>query len=118
MGEKTIQKIPVLPFAKMLAVISAIIGLIIAIISALGFEGLAFFISSMLEFLPGTAIASFIKQLFTAIGVGAVILIPIIGFIGGLVLGSVVAALYNFLAPRVGGIRLRVKEESPTEPKC
>jgi len=37
MGEKTIQSIPVMPFAMMLGIISAVIGLIIGIIYALVF---------------------------------------------------------------------------------
>jgi hypothetical protein len=37
---------------------------------------------------------------------------PILGFIGGLIQGVIVAVLYNFLAPRIGGIKIRFKEES------
>ena len=114
MEEKTIQSIPIMPLAKMLAVISTIIGLIIAIVAALGFGGIALLIASMLSFLPGTAIATFLQELGKVLGVGAVIIIPIIGFIGGLILGLTVGALYNFLAPRIGGIKLRFKEEDAT----
>lgn len=44
-------------------------------------------------------------------------MMPIIGFVGGLIQGAIFAALYNFLAPRMGGIRLRFKEESHTAPQ-
>jgi hypothetical protein len=42
---------------------------------------------------------------------------PILGFIGGLIQGVIVAVLYNFLAPRIGGIRIRFKEESHMPPQ-
>ena len=44
-------------------------------------------------------------------GVRAIITAPIAGFIGGLIIGIIVALIYNFLAPRVGGLKLRFKEE-------
>jgi hypothetical protein len=39
-------------------------------------------------------------------------MMPIAGFIGGLIQGLIIAVLYNLLAPRIGGIRLRFKEDS------
>jgi hypothetical protein len=47
-------------------------------------------------------------------GVGAIIVMPIVGFIGGFIEGGLLAVLYNFLAPRIGGVKLRFKEETPT----
>ena len=47
-------------------------------------------------------------------GVGAIIIMPIIGFIGGLIQGVIGAVLYNFIAPRIGGIKLRFKEQANT----
>ena len=110
MNEKTIQSIPVMPFALMLACISAIIGLIIGIIYALVFSA----IFSAISTIPSTGInLSFLQVLF---GAGSIILGPILGFIGGLIQGLVYAALYNFLAPRIGGVKVRFKEESPPPP--
>lgn len=41
------------------------------------------------------------------------VLIPIFavigGFIGGFIQGLIIAVLYNFLAPRIGGIKIRVE---------
>jgi hypothetical protein len=111
MNEKTIQSIPVMPFALMLGCISAVIGLIIGVIYALLFTAI---FSSIPSTVPSTGVnLSFLQVLF---GAGAIILGPILGFIGGLIQGLVYAALYNFLAPRIGGIKVRFKEESPPPP--
>lgn len=109
--EKTIRAIPVLPFSMMLGLISAAIGLIIGIIYALLFGAIMSSIPTTNEILN----TSFFKLLF---GVGAIILMPIIGFIGGFIQGVIVTVLYNFLAPIIGGIKLRFKEENykPTNP--
>jgi hypothetical protein len=41
------------------------------------------------------------------------VLIPVFatigGFIGGFIQGLIIAALYNFLAPRIGGIKVRIE---------
>jgi len=111
MVERTIQSIPVMPFAMMLAVISAVIGLIIGIIYALVFGAIIAALPSSIGVVP----TGLLSILF---GAGALVIMPILGFIGGLIQGVIVAILYNFLAPRIGGIRLRFKEESyaPTQP--
>jgi hypothetical protein len=113
MGERTIQSIPVMSFAMMLGVISAIIGLIVGIFYALVFGVL---ISSIPTTTGTTGVFNF-GSLSVLFGVGAIITMPIIGFIGGLIQGALVAVLYNFLAPRIGGIKLRFKEESHTPPQ-
>ena len=45
-------------------------------------------------------------------GIGAVVTFPIMGFIGGFLQGLIFAVLYNFLALRIGGIRVRFAQES------
>lgn len=106
MSEKTIQSIPVMPVALMLGCIGGVIGLIIGVFYAL-------FFGALFAVIPSTAQTgidlSFLRIIF---GIGAIILMPILGFIGGLIQGLLYAALYNFLAPRIGGIRLRFKEEN------
>jgi hypothetical protein len=42
-------------------------------------------------------------------GEGAVIVVPIKAFVGGLIGGLILAVVYNFLAPRIGGIKDRFK---------
>jgi hypothetical protein len=108
MEEKTIQSVPVVPFAMMMAVISAIIGLIMGIIFAGLFGAVLSSIPSTV--LPGTGTTVNFGMLSALFGLGAVISMPIAGFIGGLIQGLIIALLYNFLAPRIGGIKLRFKE--------
>ena len=106
MNEKTIQSIPVMSFAMMLACIGAIIGLIVGVFYAI-------FFGAIFSAIPSTTQTGvnldFLKIIF---GVGAIIIMPIFGFIGGLIQGFLYATLYNFLAPRIGGIKLRFKEEN------
>lgn len=113
MGEKTIESIPVMPFAMMLGVISAVIGLIIGIFYALVFGA----IISSIPTTTGTTEVFDFGWLSVLFGVGAIIIMPIVGFIGGLIQGLIVAVLYNFLAPRIGGIKLRFKEENYAAPQ-
>jgi len=95
-----------MPVALMAACIGAVIGLIIGIFYAL-------FFGALFSLIPSTAQTGvdlgFLRVIF---GVGAIIIMPIMGFIGGLIQGALYAFLYNLLAPRIGGIRLRFKEET------
>jgi len=106
MEEKTIQNIPAMPFALMIGAIGAVLGLIIGIFYAI----------------IGTAIMSALSGTSGVTGVDltgfgiifsvlAIIIMPIIMFIGGLIEGLIIAVIYNILAPRIGGIKLRFKEE-------
>jgi hypothetical protein len=108
MEEKTIQAIPLMPFALMIACIAAVIGLILGIFYALMFGA----ILSAIPSTTGIDLSGF-SILF---GVGAIIIMPIIGFIGGLIEGLIIAVLYNVLAPRIGGIKLRFKEGGQPPP--
>ena len=49
-------------------------------------------------------------------GVGSVIVMPILLFVTGLITAAITAILYNFLAPRIGGVKVRFKEEAPAKP--
>jgi hypothetical protein len=103
MEEKTIQNIPAVPFALMLGAIGAVLGLILGIFYALVF-------GSIMSLIPTTAGVD-LGALGILFGVGAIIIMPIVCFIGGLIEGLIIAVIYNFLAPRIGGIKLRFKEE-------
>lgn len=106
MNEKTIQSIPIMPFALMLACIGAAMGLIVGIFYAL-------FFGALFSMIPSPTPSGIDLTLFRVLfGAGALIIMPILGFVGGLIQGLLYAALYNFLAPRIGGIRLRFKEEN------
>jgi hypothetical protein len=109
MEERTIQSIPVMPFALMYACISAAIGFAIGIFYALIF-------GAVFASIPSSTTAGFdLSWLGLFFGVGSVIIMPIISFIGGLIFSAILALVYNFLAPRIGGVKVRFKEQpSPT----
>ena len=108
MEEKTIQSIPVLSFALMYACISAIIGLFVGIFYALLF-------GAIFSSIPPSTTGGFnLGWLSLFFGVGSIIIVPIVSFIGGLIMAAIIALLYNFLAPRIGGVKVRFKEDRPT----
>jgi uncharacterized membrane protein YkgB len=102
MEEKTITRIPAMPLALMLGTIEAVFGLIGGLIAA-GFWGTMISMITTMPNYQGPS-AGFFQIFF---GIGAMILFPIMGFISGLIQGLIVAVVYNFLAPRIGGIRLQ-----------
>ena len=106
--EKTIQKIPVKPFALMIACIGGLIGLIMGVFCGVFFA--AAFHNMMATLSSGSNYIAhpLIRVLF---GLGAVVMMPIMAFIGGLIHGGIIAYIYNFLAPRIGGIKIQFKEE-------
>jgi hypothetical protein len=104
MEEKTIENVPIMPFALMYACISAVVGLLFGIVYGVIFG--AIFAS-----IPASTTGFNFSGLGILFGAGAIIIAPIMGFIGGLILGLIAAALYNLLAPRIGGIKVRFKEE-------
>jgi len=91
--EKTIKSIPALPFGLMMGSISAVIAFIAAIVMVL-------FLLPSFRYAPGFEWIGFLGALW-------VIVIPIVVFIAGFIQGLIVAVVYNFLAPRIGGIKLR-----------
>ena len=46
----------------------------------------------------------------------AAIIILILGFVNGLIIGVTTAVIYNFLAPRIRGIKLQFKDEYRSPP--
>ena len=101
MEEKTITRIPPMPLAMMLGTIGAVLGLIGGLITAGFWVSIASLASSMPGY-QGPPLGAF--QIF--FGIGAIVLFPILGFVSGLLQGLIYAVIYNFLAPRIGGIRL------------
>jgi hypothetical protein len=112
--EKTIQKIPVLPFALMVGCIGAVIGIVVGIFYAAVFGAL---FSAILSNIPASIGYMPNSGIFGLLfGVAAVVIMPIAMFVGGLIQGALIAFIYNFLAPRIGGIKLQFKEDTPTGP--
>jgi len=114
MEEKTIQSIPVMTFALMLGIISAVIGLIVGILYAAVF---GFIIAAIPASSAASTSALNVSWFSILFGAGAIVTMPVIWFIGGLIQGALVAILYNFLAPKIGGIKLRFKEENYAPPQ-
>jgi ABC-type lipoprotein release transport system permease subunit len=106
MERKTIARIAVLPFGLMYGAISAVIGVIIGIIFAVIFTPMFYYTTSLPNY-TGPSL-SFFGFLF---GIGAIVIFPIVMFVSGLIQGLIMAVLYNFLAPRIGGIKLYFREE-------
>lgn len=101
---KTISSVPVVPFALMFGIISAVIGLITGII-------FAFVFGTMTSAIPPTSEVIELGWFRALFSIGAIVLMPVLGFAGGFIQGAIYAVLYNFLAPKIGGIQLRFKEE-------
>lgn len=97
MEEKTIKKIDVATFATMLGTFSGIAGLIAGLIIALLSSEIAVLFPSLAE---RTVI------LDVLLGESTIIILPIIAFIGGFLEGYIFAVIFNYLAPRIGGIKL------------
>jgi hypothetical protein len=93
MEKKTIKAIPAVPLALMMGAISAVIAFIAAIIMVL-------LMLPALTYTPGFEWVSVLGALWVAV-------IPIVVFVAGFIQGLIVAVVYNFLAPRIGGIKLR-----------
>jgi hypothetical protein len=97
MEEKTVKKIDVATFATMLGAVSGMAGFIAGLIIAV----LSSEISSLFPSLTERTVI-----LDVLLGESAIIILPIIAFIWGFVEGLVFAFIYNYLAPRIGGIKL------------
>ena len=106
MEEKTIQSIPVKPLALMLGVMGAVVGVFIGIFYALTFGAL------VSTYLPSSTVED-VSGYGLIFGVMMIVIMPIFGFIAGLIEGVITGLLYNFLAPKIGGIKLRFREENP-----
>jgi len=85
----------------MFGAISAIIGVIIGIIFTVIFSPIFSYTTSMPNYAgPSLGVFGFL------FGVSAIVIFPIAMFVAGLIQGLIFAVVYNFLAPRIGGIIL------------
>jgi len=109
MEERTIKNIPAIPLVTMLGAIQAVIGLIVGIIMAI-------FSTAFTTWMEQQSATTGISGLGPLIGVAWVIIMPIGMFISGFIQGLITAVIYNFLAPRLGGIKLRFETEGHSPP--
>lgn len=98
MAMRTIRRVGVLSVAKIYGALMAGMGLLVGIM----FAGL----STVAPALAGSDLPPFMSAMF---GVGAVVILPIVYGVMGLVMGAVGGALYNMFAGTVGGVQIDVE---------
>ena len=106
MEEKTIKSISPVPFGLIMGVITGVRGLIFTVIFALFYFPL---LSSLIP-PPETVSVVNVSVLPSVFGIIALVAIPVMAFVGGFIQGFLIAVIYNFIAPRIGGIRIVFKE--------
>jgi hypothetical protein len=90
-----VRRIGVIPMAKIMAVIYSMIGLIVGtVFSLIAVTGEAF----------GSSVGGSSKALETLMGIGAIILFPILYGVMGFILGVLTGAIYNLASRIIGGI--------------
>jgi hypothetical protein len=105
MEEKTIRSVSPVPLALMSGAVSGVIAFVMAVLMSLFWLPYA---AITLRNLPGTG------WLFI-FGSFMIIIMPIVAFVLGFIEGLIVAVVYNFLAPRIGGIKVRVEAANPPQ---
>ena len=93
---REIRKIDLMSYGKIMAAIMAIFGFVMGLVVSIA----ALFAGSL-----STATFGFAA----VFGVLAIILLPIIYAIIGFVMGIIGAAIYNFIASKIGGVKIDLK---------
>jgi len=71
--------------------------------------GALYLIMAVVANIVGIKSPEIIEAAGVQIGVKALISYVLAGFIGGFVIGAIIAYLYNLIAPKVGGIKIVLK---------
>lgn len=93
---KEIKSVRIVPFTLMSSALSAVLGLIYAII-------LIFIIGIVGAFIPGISTA---LGLIATFSVAMIIIFPVGAFLFSILSSFLMALIYNLLVPRIGGIKL------------
>ena len=109
MEEKTIRSVSPVPFGLIMGAVSGVAGLIGTLLFAVFYLPFMSTLSESFNPVPGTPTTSIFPS---ALGIVIVIVIPVVAFIVGFVQGLLSAVIYNFLAPRIGGIKIRFEDTS------
>ena len=113
MGEvKEVESLPVVAFAFIISVVSLILTFIAGIIwFIVGYSALYSLSTTIIALNNNTtAVVNSVAGSITAMGALYLIIIwPILAFILTFIGAAIVAIIYNFLAPRIGGIKLQLK---------
>ncbi len=89
--------------------VSGVAGLIGSLLLAVFYLPIMSTFSESFNPVPGTPATTIFPN---ALGIVIVIVIPIVAFIVGFVQGLISAVIYNLLAPRIGGIKIRFEDTS------
>lgn len=98
---KEIKSVAIVPFTLMSSSISAVVGLIYALI-------LILVLGVVTVFLPSEA--SIITSILMTVSVAIIIILPVGSFLLSILSSFLIAFIYNLLVPRIGGIKLGMVE--------
>jgi len=102
MGEiKEVKSMPIMPFATMAGAISGVLAFIWSILFAI-------FGAVTLAFVPADQIAAVLAWGLVGMII-FIIVMTIAAFIGGFIMYAIIAFIYNFLASKIGGIKLELE---------
>jgi len=90
---RRLQKISVLPLAKMMSVLNTMIGFVLGIIAAIG------------------SMAGQEEDGFWALGVWSILVFPVVNAVLGFCTGLFLAGLYNLFSQWFGGIEFELEEQ-------
>lgn len=94
---KEIKSVTIVPFTLMSSAISAVLGLIYALILIVTFGVVAIFVPSITSSIVGILLTS---------AVAIILVLPVSSFLMSIMSSFLLAFLYNLLVPRIGGIKL------------
>jgi hypothetical protein len=113
MGEiKKIKSIPVFDFSVIIGVISAILSFISGIIYFIVGYGVLYSLSTYIISLNNetAAVVNSVASSITAMGAFYLIIVwPILMFFVSFIVAAIATLLYNYLAPRIGPIKLELE---------
>ena len=98
---KEIKSVAIVPFTLMSSAISAVLGLIYALILILVLGAVAVFLPSE---------SHIISSLLMTASVAIIIILPVGSFLLSILTSFLIAFIYNLLVPRIGGIKLGMVE--------
>ena len=109
---KTVKSVPVFDFSLIVSVIALILSFIAGILYfIIGYSTIYQISTIIISLKPETA--AVVNSVAASItGMGALYLIivwPIMAFIGTFIATAIAVLLYNYLAPRIGGIKLELE---------
>lgn len=109
---KEVKSLPVVAVSLIVSVITLILAFIFGVIwFIIGYSAIYQLSTLIISLNNETAtIVNSVAGSITAMGALYLIIIwPIEAFIGAFILTAIIALLYNFLAPRIGGIKLELE---------